>query len=443
MSQGPPVWLNEERELEALLHAALDRFDRQPAEQRERDVFLPAERFLPSLARSDASADQLWSLVVELERQGVLKIRRGRLGPYDPQWKGAKLTFSADGESVLRTWLQRERTPAELDRWRAAVNASAHLFPAGCDALLARRIAIEDRSAEEIVAAFARMREVTGPITLRQLSALCFWGDSKVLDERAELVATLFPQLTVRDRAIVVAVYLPPRWEGVLFIENQDTYTAACDGVPAEAAPLALVYASGFRSTAERVRTPGGAVLHFAGPGARVTDASGAAENATNERHLAASNDKAAGVQTGRIGASDIEPAAKTAGVEATGVARFERWWFGQQSTPSPTPCWFWGDLDFAGMQILKALRTRFGDVRAWPPGYAPMVADLRRERGYSSAASLRRGQIDPLTTGCPYADEVLLPAIRERGQLDQERPASSVEEPSPAESAGQSGFSP
>jgi hypothetical protein len=83
-------------------------------------------------------------------------------------------------------------------------------------------------------------------------------------------------------------------------------------------------------------------------------------------------------------------------------------------------------------MQILKALRARFGDVRAWPPGYSPMVANLRRERGYSPAASLPRGQVDPLVTGCPYADEVLLPAIRERGQMDQERPASA-----------QSGFNP
>jgi hypothetical protein len=385
MAYDAPVWLSEEHELEALLHAALDRFDRQPAEERERDVFLPAERFLPSLERSDASADQLWSLVGELEQQGVLRIRRGRQGPYDPAWKGAKLAFSAEGESVLRVWLQRERAPGELERWREAINASTHLFPAGCEALLARRIAIEGRSADEVVAAFARIGKVSGPITLRQLSALCFWGDSKVLDERAELIRTLFPQLTVRDRAIVVAVHLPARWEGVLFIENQDTYTTACGGIPDEVAPLALVYASGFRSSAERVREHGGAVLHFAGPGARVTDASG--------------------------------------------TDRFESWWFGREPALGSVPAcaWFWGDLDFAGMQILKTLRARFGEVLAWQPGYAPMLAELRKERGYSVGAGLGRGQVDPQMTGCAYADEVLLPAIRERGQIDQERPVGAV----------------
>src|SRR5690606_1813921 len=125
---------------------------------------------------------------------------------------------------------------------------------------------------------------------------------------------------------------LPSRCEGVLFIENQDTYTAACAGFPAAARNLARVYASGFRSSAERVRSPGGALLHFAGDFAR--------------------------------------------------RERFEDWWF-ERAEP-PGPCWFWGDLDFAGMQILKSLRRRFGNVSAWEPGYASMLAALQREGGYT-----------------------------------------------------------
>jgi hypothetical protein len=372
-----PVWLSEEREIQALLEEAVNRFDRLPAEERERDVLLPAERFLSSLQRADDGADQLWSLVGDLERRGVLRIRRGRTGPFDPPWKGAKLAFAEVGENALRNWLQRERTPGDLERWRAVANANAHLFPGDFMALWSRRITIEDRSPEEVISAFARIGQVRGPITLRQLSAQCFWGDSKILDQRAELIAALFPRLVVRDRAIVVAVHLPLCWEGVLFIENQDTYTAACGGTPSEVASLALVYASGFRSSAERVRSFAGAILHFAGPGTR----SG----------------------------------------ETDSVARFERWWF-EQEQASPL-CWFWGDLDFAGMQILKTLRARFGEVSSWRPGYAPMLAQLRKERGYSPAVESGKGQSDPLTTGCVYADKVLLPAIRERGQLDQEMP--------------------
>jgi len=74
-------------------------------------------------------------------------------------------------------------------------------------------------------------------------------------------------------------------------------------------------------------------------------------------------------------------------------------------------------------MQILKSLRARFGNVTAWQPGYSPMLAVLRAEGGYSPFERQRRGQSDPVSTGCAYADEMLLPAIREKGQRDQERP--------------------
>ncbi len=75
-----------------------------------------------------------------------------------------------------------------------------------------------------------------------------------------------------------------------------------------------------------------------------------------------------------------------------------------------------------AGIQILKSLRSRFDDLHAWQPGYAPMLAHLKEFGGYGVAAADGRGQLDPVQTGCAYADSVLLPAIREHGQLDQER---------------------
>ena len=47
---------------------------------------------------------------------------------------------------------------------------------------------------KEVVEAFARIATLNGPLTLRQLSATVFWGDSKVLDARRELIEALFPQ---------------------------------------------------------------------------------------------------------------------------------------------------------------------------------------------------------------------------------------------------------
>jgi len=170
---------------------------------------------------------------------------------------------------------------------------------------------------------------------------------------------------------LVVAVYLPAACRGVLFIENQDTYTAAAGGSPAGVGDLALVFAAGFRGAASRVRSRAGTLLHYAGPGG------------------------------------------------AALVSEFDGWWYGQR--PVAWPIWFWGDLDFAGMQILKSLRSRFPDLGAWRPGYEPMLARLKTAAAYDGRLIDDRGQIDPAVTGCEYADSVLLPAIREWGPMDQE----------------------
>lgn len=366
-----PPWLAEEAEIVALLGAALDRFDRQRGVDRERQFSLMAENYLPSLLRADAAADQTWELVKDLRDRGVLSIRTVRRSPYDPEWKGAKLGFSPTIEETLRAWLNRDWNEPAMQLWRLAVERNAAAFPEGGAVLLNQRLSVANRTAEEVVAALISARDVRGPVTLRQLSATLFWGDSKVLDERGELVAVLWPELEIRERALVVAVYLPATCRGVLFIENQDTYTAAAGGTVAGTAGLALVFAAGFRGAASRVRSRAGALLHYAGPG------------------------------------------------EAALVAEFDEWWFGQVS--EAWPCWFWGDLDFSGMQILKSLRSRFADLCAWQPGYEPMLARLKTSAAYSGRLIDDRGQIDPMVTGCPYADSTLLQAIRELGPMDQE----------------------
>jgi hypothetical protein len=382
-----PPWLDDEAEILALLGAALDRFDRQRGVDRTRRISLAALEYLPSLARADAEADQLWAFVDELERHGVLGIRKARRSPYDPEWQGAKLTFVPEVEETLRVWLRREWSEPATLIWRRAIERYAAAFHDSGAALLSQRIVIEDRSADEVVGALAGAARLTVPMTLRQLSATLFWGDSKVLDDRGELVAALLPHLGIRDRPIVIAAHLPAVCDGVLFVENQDTYTGAVAGFPIEARSLALVYAAGFRGSAARVRSRSGSLLHYARP-AR----------------------------------GDL-------------VEYFDSWWY--DGGEGMGPLWFWGDLDFAGMQILKALRGRFEGMQAWRPGYEPMLASVEAGGGYGAAADGERadvvpraggagsgggqGQLDPVSTGCEYADSVLLPAIRSHGRRDQE----------------------
>jgi hypothetical protein len=366
-----PIWLRDEPEICALLGAALDRFDALPGDARSRDTWLQQPtRLLSTLERNDERADQLWALIRQLQQLGICSVRTRKRNPYDPEWLGAKIGFPVTSEEILRDWLGRAAPVAIQKQWQEAVLHQRSRFSGNIDLLLQKRITIAGRTAQEVVTALAGLADIQQPATLRQLSSHVFWGDSKLLDERGELIAALFPQLVVRDRPLVVAVHLGEATSGVLFIENQDNYTAAVAGEPESAQGCSLVYMAGFRTAATRIRTPGGACLHFGGAGA------------------------------------------------ATQAGDFESWWFGE-STSSPS-LWFWGDLDFSGMQILKSLRERFGDVQAWQPGYAPVLAALSAGRARMQADAVG-GQIDPRLTGCEYADQVLLPAVRRYGYRDQE----------------------
>jgi hypothetical protein len=373
------------------LGAALDRFDRQRGSERQRRIHLGAEAHLPALARADPAADQTWAFVKDLQRLGVLAIRRAAgASPYDPEWKAASIAFAPDVEETLRQWLGRDWSEPAAVIWRRAVAEHAVAFHDGGAALSMQRIVIESRSAADVVGALASAAQITAPMTLRQLSATLFWGNSKILDDRGDLVAAAFPGLEIRERTLVIAAHLPGRCDGVLFIENQDTYTAAVAGLPVAAGDLALVYASGFRGSAGRVRTRPGSLLHYAGPG------------------------------------------------RSEFAGRFEAWWY--DDGPALGPAFFWGDLDFAGMQILKALRSRFAGLSAWQPGYEPMRLALAGAAGGGygvvGARAVRdrvasddaRGQVDPGVTGCAYADSMLLPAIRRWGNRDQEAQAHRQE---------------
>jgi hypothetical protein len=200
------------------------------------------------------------------------------------------------------------------------------------------------------------------------MSARAFFGDSKFLETREGMIQMLYPGMFAAPRPLVVAACLPHAIHGVLFIENQDSYVRAVAGHYAHTTGLALVYAAGFKGSAMRIRDRSGAVLHYA------------------------------------AGVSD---------------ANFERWWF--RETRAEWPVWFWGDLDFEGLRILKGLHEQFG-ARAWEPGYEPLLALLRAGMGHAPEAADKANQRPAGTSGCPYADQVLLPALLSgRRFVDQE----------------------
>lgn len=217
-------------------------------------------------------------------------------------------------------------------------------------------------------------------LPLREASARAFHGRSKVLDSRDELLRLLGAAPgQFWEAPIQLLVDIPPTFDEALFVENLVTFERMADARRADWRHSLLIYAAGFKGSAKRLRHRGGCRIYV---------------RATHADALA------------------LEPSA-TRGLEAVGA-----WLFGR----SDLPVRFFGDLDFAGMQILGSLREVFAQAEAWQPGYAELMAVLSSGGGHSPEAAGKERQGDPGTTGCTYADGVLLPLMRQHGRfVDQE----------------------
>ena len=91
-------------------------------------------------------------------------------------------------------------------------------------------------------------------------------------------------------------------------------------------------------------------------------------------------------------------------------------------SSPQALPVYFFGDLDYSGMEILRNLRHVFPRAQAWQPGYELLLDLLRAGVGHMADWAGKEGQVDPGSCGCSWADSVLLTALREsRRFVDQE----------------------
>lgn len=366
---APPPWFEEEALPKRLLESFLRKL-----EKGQRLSLRISPKTAPELYDfQHEDVKFLWALVKSLDKEyHILTIRLARVEPSQEVYENAQILFAPDKEELVRQWLDRPALDPYALVWQHQLSRMASQFEDGGQALFDTLVRLPEQGAEQTLRAFARIgAELQSPTTLRALSARCFWGDSKCLDRYEYLVTALFPSLAhnLVPRPILMAVHLPEHLERLLFVENQDTFISLAREQPPGAA---LVYSAGFRGSALRIREHGNVVFSY-----------------LNLQHHQLVRDD------------------------------FEAFWFGGGES---LPTAFWGDLDFAGMAILKALRYTFTHTRAWRPGYALLLERLHSGWGHTHHSSGKSQQRDPDTTGCPYADAQLLPAMRETGSfIDQE----------------------
>jgi hypothetical protein len=368
---------------EPLVHRVLtrviDRLDAQPASDRTHFIRVNLDAAIaPEIHQAESLAARAvaWASIdgIVAAEWAILDFRKHRKygsreerEPYlDFRWPDAV-------EDLLRERLGRPRKTASYGmQWRALLaNADLPLQQDALAKLAATPIEISGRSIDDVFARFLSIRDVVDQfLLLREVSSRVFWGLSKLLDGRADAVAALlgveicpFP-----EQPIVLNVHLTSPPTSLLFVENHVSFERLKQR--GDLGSCALIFSSGFRGAALRLRRPGGASLYYT----------------RQSPHLS--------------------------------IAAFETMLFSERDVPT----FFWGDLDYSGMAILALLRSTFPRAEAWRPGYEPMLKRLLAGDGHSPAESGKEGQRPIERTGCHYADESLIPALKANGcYVDQE----------------------
>lgn len=370
--------LHDQPPVRRVLHKLVDKATRQGS--------LPAsialdKRMLPEVfdAASGEEADYQWGLLKDAQTQGLLHIELKRTSSNCAEYERApKATLRAGSIEDLRSLLGLAApTKSPREEWRDALATTLNAPAEVIASLDGFSICIEGRTAVEVVEGLNRLLGLRDkPLLLREASSQAFWSQSKVLDNRTAMVAKLFglDDCPFPSAPLHLSVRLPADdLQGVLFVENVTTFESLAAQAAPDTAGLALVYSAGARATAKRLVLREGASLFYAiSPG-----------YSEGKRQLV------------------------------------EQMLFDAECT---LPAFFFGDLDYAGMRILKGLRENFPALTAWEPGYGRLLARLAAGDSHSPAAAEKAGQTDPEFTGCSYADHVLLPALRVAGAfVDQE----------------------
>lgn len=373
-----PLWLKANGTLQ-LLNYIVDKLDAADSQGKSlvRAIKLDGKSF-PALYKSglEEEREQQWGFLQQMVLWGWFDVKLDRPQSGQALYEcNPRLSILNESE-VRRVTGRPVRIRSSAELWREAVFVHLNSDASIKETVSRLKVEIPGRSAEEIVHQLALLPSIANePLLLREVSARLFWGQSKVLDGRQQLVATVLQQgeCPFPEMPVQLQVYLPQDgFSGVLFIENQATFEQATRDSTRRYHDLALVFASGFKGSAKRLRSPTGASVYFAAHGA----------------------------------------------IEEKLTAKFIGWLRDEVELRS----WFWGDLDYAGMRILAALRDVFDGLAAWQPGYEPMLERLRSNEGHApdEAGKTRQGVID--ATGCHYSDTQLLPALKVSGTfVDQE----------------------
>ncbi|AJQ96601.1 Wadjet anti-phage system protein JetD domain-containing protein [Gynuella sunshinyii] len=282
--------------------------------------------------------------------------------------------FRPDSIEQIRQWFPELDQLYERHSWSDRVLQSE--FSGNKDVLARRPLEITGYDSQEVITRLSRIPELLqqNAMTTTELSAVLFDGHAKHLTHR-DWLCRLFPEYEERilPRKIIMNVWLPDDLDYVLLIENQDAFFKLVDLNP----PCALVFSAGYKGASQRLWEPSLCQFFFAGQ--------------LEQRN------------------------------------RFISSWFEQCMT-----LYFWGDLDFAGLDMLALMNQKYrAKVNAWQPGYQLLRDQIEAGKGIAADVYQQitgKAQNRKISaTGDPWADEQLLQYLQSHQSFVQQETVLSL----------------
>lgn len=355
-----------------LFNMILDKLDKQSAEQRSRKIKIDINNSsFPSLYAPKEFDDdkKVKGAILLFINENIFKIEESKKDSTREldEKENAKLVFNYNWEKSLRLFYNRNLIK---DDWVNIVKIK-ELKEKEERIVLSSRIKIQDKTDSEVIERLIQLlQDNNANKSIRHISAKYFWGLSKILDAKIEIIE----YCKLRSSPVILHIKsFSNEFKNILFIENLDTYSEIIDSENLIFKDYLIIYSSGFKAAAKRLRTTHGSKLFFEG----------------------------------------------TCCLKNDGVHIFKDWLY--QNEEKNFNVFFWGDLDNTGINIFLTIKNIFPELEIWRSGYEELIQATKNNDFHSPEESNKEGQLDISLTGNEYIDTKLLPILRNKKFVDQE----------------------
>jgi len=248
-----PQWLHQP-EIKKLLNLLVDKLDYAEQKGRAMRSVKLDHRTFPALFNAEFEEHKAnhWSQLEQMQAWGWFHIKTDRSQPGKAGYELNPRLQITDEAALRKATSRPEPIKSVQQLWCDAVLGMLNADNAVKDSIAKQKLEIPGKSAEEIIERLNLLPEFADePLLLREVSARLFWGQSKVLDNRQALIATILnvDECPFPEAPIQLQVFLPEDdFSGVLFIENQVSFERATRDTTGRFSALALVFASGLRA---------------------------------------------------------------------------------------------------------------------------------------------------------------------------------------------------